>query len=182
MINSKNECFEEQFNIRRYDYYLPKMYSHMNELQYSVREIWYQINFAKLFMKQSKADFLYFSNNSDWPRIHGLFRISIRVKTCDGYPMKLLLSYNCVSGQPKSARILFFLNLLFLLPAEGWEVYKRGSHCVCHSVPKNYEGSQRLCQIFLDIVSGPDIFRFVWTQSLDEIFDLDFWTLKFFRL
>ena len=42
----------------------------------------------------------------------------------------------------------------FLLPAEGWEVYKRGCLLVSPSIclsQKNYESSQRLkCQIFLE--------------------------------
>ena len=50
-----------------------------------------------------------------------------------------------------------------LLPAEGWEVYKRVvTHSVCLCVPKNYERSQRLkCQIFIDIISERDVFRYL---------------------
>ena len=80
----------------------------------------------------------------------------------------------------------------------GWKFFlyfppKAGKYIngvVCQSLgPKKlWRLSESKCQIFLDIVSGRDVFRFFWTLSLDEIFsdlsghglDLDFWTLNFF--
>ena len=39
-----------------------------------------------------------------------------------------------------------------------------------------------MCQIFLDIVSERDVSTYLGCQSLDAIFEFEFWTLKTFQL